>query len=131
MQINGAGHAFMFQYPDKFSKVIQTFLTTTTSCWWKDRSTKAYHAVNYMLYVATSSMATIFNAPIKIIVTESKQPYFDSRLRYFIYVSFHKSRGTTTPRSTVPLRSLCYNRWEYRTGNWSRRNLRLLMIAFI
>ena len=78
-----------------------------------------------------ASMATIFNASIKIIMTESKQPYFDSRLRYFIYVSFHKSRGTTVPRSTVPLRSLCFNRSEYRTGNWSRRNLRLLMILFI
>lgn len=30
VQINGAGHALMFQYPDKFNKVLQTFLTTAS-----------------------------------------------------------------------------------------------------
>ena len=31
VQIKGAGHGLMYQYPDKLSKVLQTFLTTTTS----------------------------------------------------------------------------------------------------
>jgi pimeloyl-ACP methyl ester carboxylesterase len=31
VQINGAGHGLMFQYPDKFSNILQTFLSTTTS----------------------------------------------------------------------------------------------------
>jgi pimeloyl-ACP methyl ester carboxylesterase len=30
IQIKGAGHGLMYRYPDKLSKVIQTFLTTTT-----------------------------------------------------------------------------------------------------
>jgi pimeloyl-ACP methyl ester carboxylesterase len=30
VQIKGAGHDLMFQYPDKFNKVLQTFLSTTT-----------------------------------------------------------------------------------------------------
>lgn len=30
VQIRGAGHGLMYQYPDKLSKVLQTFLTTTT-----------------------------------------------------------------------------------------------------
>ena len=29
LQIKGAGHDLMFQYPDKFNKVLQTFLSTT------------------------------------------------------------------------------------------------------
>jgi pimeloyl-ACP methyl ester carboxylesterase len=29
VQIKGAGHDLMFQYPDKFNKVLQTFLSTT------------------------------------------------------------------------------------------------------
>jgi pimeloyl-ACP methyl ester carboxylesterase len=28
VQIKGAGHDLMFQYPDKFNKVLQTFLST-------------------------------------------------------------------------------------------------------
>jgi pimeloyl-ACP methyl ester carboxylesterase len=31
IQIKGAGHSLMFQYPDKFNKVLQTFLSTTTN----------------------------------------------------------------------------------------------------
>jgi hypothetical protein len=31
VQIKGAGHGLMYQYPDKLSKVLQTFLTTTTT----------------------------------------------------------------------------------------------------
>ena len=30
VQIKGAGHGLMYQYPDKLSKVLQTFLTATT-----------------------------------------------------------------------------------------------------
>jgi pimeloyl-ACP methyl ester carboxylesterase len=30
VQIQGAGHALMSQYPDEFNKVVQTFLSTTT-----------------------------------------------------------------------------------------------------
>ncbi|MGH9974434.1 MAG: alpha/beta fold hydrolase [Nitrososphaeraceae archaeon] len=30
VQIKGAGHGLMYQYPDKLSTVLQTFLTTTT-----------------------------------------------------------------------------------------------------
>jgi pimeloyl-ACP methyl ester carboxylesterase len=30
VQIRGGGHGLMYQYPDKFSKVLQTFLSTTT-----------------------------------------------------------------------------------------------------
>jgi pimeloyl-ACP methyl ester carboxylesterase len=30
VQIQAAGHALMSQYPDKFNKVLQTFLTATT-----------------------------------------------------------------------------------------------------
>ena len=30
VQIRGAGHGLMYQYPDKLSKVLQTFLTTNT-----------------------------------------------------------------------------------------------------
>ena len=30
VQIQGAGHGLMYQYPDKLSKVLQTFLTATT-----------------------------------------------------------------------------------------------------
>jgi pimeloyl-ACP methyl ester carboxylesterase len=30
VQIKGAGHGLMYQYPEKLSKVLQTFLTTTT-----------------------------------------------------------------------------------------------------
>jgi len=30
VQIEGAGHGLMYQYPEKFSTVLQTFLTTTT-----------------------------------------------------------------------------------------------------
>jgi len=29
VQIKGAGHGLMYQYPEKFSIVLQTFLTTT------------------------------------------------------------------------------------------------------
>jgi pimeloyl-ACP methyl ester carboxylesterase len=31
VKIKGAGHGLMYQYPDKLSKVLQTFLTTTTT----------------------------------------------------------------------------------------------------
>jgi pimeloyl-ACP methyl ester carboxylesterase len=31
VQIKDAGHDLMFQYPDKFNKVSQTFLSTTTT----------------------------------------------------------------------------------------------------
>src|SRR5918912_2232153 len=31
VQIKGAGHGLMYQYPDKLSKVLQTFLTATTT----------------------------------------------------------------------------------------------------
>ena len=31
VQIQGAGHALMSQYPDEFNKVLQTFLSTTTT----------------------------------------------------------------------------------------------------
>jgi pimeloyl-ACP methyl ester carboxylesterase len=31
VQIKGAGHGLMYQYPDKLSKVLRTFLTTTTT----------------------------------------------------------------------------------------------------
>jgi pimeloyl-ACP methyl ester carboxylesterase len=31
VQIKGAGHGLMQQYPDKFSRVLQTFLGITTS----------------------------------------------------------------------------------------------------
>ena len=31
VQIKAAGHGLMYQYPDKLSKVLQTFLTTTSS----------------------------------------------------------------------------------------------------
>jgi hypothetical protein len=31
VQIRNAGHELMFQYPDKFNKVLQTFLSTTTN----------------------------------------------------------------------------------------------------
>jgi pimeloyl-ACP methyl ester carboxylesterase len=31
VQIQAAGHYLMSQYPDKFNKVLQTFLTTTTT----------------------------------------------------------------------------------------------------
>ena len=30
VQIKGAGHGLMYQYPEKLSTVLQTFLTTTT-----------------------------------------------------------------------------------------------------
>ena len=30
IQIKGVGHGLMYQYPDKLSKVLQTFLTATT-----------------------------------------------------------------------------------------------------
>jgi pimeloyl-ACP methyl ester carboxylesterase len=30
VQIKGAGHGLMYQYPETFNKVLQTFLTTTT-----------------------------------------------------------------------------------------------------
>jgi pimeloyl-ACP methyl ester carboxylesterase len=31
VQIKGAGHGLMYQYPEQFNKVLQTFLSTTTS----------------------------------------------------------------------------------------------------
>jgi len=31
VQIKDAGHAVMDQYPDKIDKILQTFLSTTTS----------------------------------------------------------------------------------------------------
>jgi pimeloyl-ACP methyl ester carboxylesterase len=31
VQIKGAGHGLMYQYPDIFNKVLQTFLSTTTN----------------------------------------------------------------------------------------------------
>lgn len=31
VQIRNAGHDLMYQYPDKFNKVLQTFLSTTTN----------------------------------------------------------------------------------------------------
>ncbi|HEU0144360.1 MAG TPA: alpha/beta hydrolase, partial [Nitrososphaera sp.] len=31
VQIENAGHAVMDQYPDEINKILQTFLTTTTS----------------------------------------------------------------------------------------------------
>jgi len=30
VQIKGGGHGLMYQYPDIFNKVLQTFLSTTT-----------------------------------------------------------------------------------------------------
>jgi pimeloyl-ACP methyl ester carboxylesterase len=30
VQINDAGHALFFQYPDKVNQILQTFLSTTT-----------------------------------------------------------------------------------------------------
>jgi pimeloyl-ACP methyl ester carboxylesterase len=30
VQIKGAGHGLMYQYPEQFNKVLQTFLSTTT-----------------------------------------------------------------------------------------------------
>ena len=30
VQIKGAGHGLMYQYPEKLSTILQTFLTTTT-----------------------------------------------------------------------------------------------------
>ncbi|HYT45571.1 MAG TPA: alpha/beta hydrolase [Methylomirabilota bacterium] len=31
VQIKGGGHGLMYQYPDIFNKVLQTFLLTTTN----------------------------------------------------------------------------------------------------
>jgi len=31
VQIKGGGHGLMYQYPDIFNKVLQTFLSTTTN----------------------------------------------------------------------------------------------------
>jgi pimeloyl-ACP methyl ester carboxylesterase len=31
VQIKGGGHGLMYQYPDIFNKVLQTFLSTTTT----------------------------------------------------------------------------------------------------
>jgi len=31
VQIKGGGHGLMYQYPDMFNKVLQTFLLTTTN----------------------------------------------------------------------------------------------------
>jgi pimeloyl-ACP methyl ester carboxylesterase len=31
VQIKGAGHGLMYQYPEKLSKLLETFLTTTTT----------------------------------------------------------------------------------------------------
>jgi pimeloyl-ACP methyl ester carboxylesterase len=31
VQIKGGGHGLMYQYPEKFSEVLQTFLITTTT----------------------------------------------------------------------------------------------------
>jgi pimeloyl-ACP methyl ester carboxylesterase len=31
VQIKDAGHGLMYQYPDKFNKVLQTFLLSTTT----------------------------------------------------------------------------------------------------
>jgi pimeloyl-ACP methyl ester carboxylesterase len=30
VQIHGGGHGVLWQYPDEFNRVLQTFLTTTT-----------------------------------------------------------------------------------------------------